>query len=58
MKDIALENARIGQHLTVHKTKLTGAYKLTPQAEIKLSRFPPIERVLVDIVQNRQFNRT
>ena len=57
MKDIASENAPIGQRFTVHKTKLTGPYKPAPQAEVKLSRFPPIERVLVDIVQNRQFKR-
>ncbi len=58
VRDIASENARIGQRFTVHKTKLTGPYKPTPQAEVKLSRFPPIDRVLVDIVQNRQFKRT
>ena len=58
MNNIASENAHIEQRFTVEKNKPTGSYTPAPKAKVKLSRFPPIDRVLVDIVQNRQFWRT
>jgi hypothetical protein len=55
MKNIVSENARIRQRLAVQRFEPTFSHKLAPQAKAKLSRFPPIDRVLMDIVQNKQF---
>ena len=58
MTNTALETARIGLRLTAKKTELISPRKPAPQAKAKLRRFPPIDRVLGEIVENSQFKRT
>ena len=55
MKNIVSENAGFGQRFAVQKIETNFSHTPAPQAKVKLSRFPPIDRVLMDIVQNEQF---
>ena len=55
MKNIVLKNTRIGQRLIVQKNEPTLSQKTANRKQEKLSRFPPIDRVLMDIVQNKRF---
>ena len=55
MTNLISENTPIGQRLIVQKNEPNLWQEAANRTKEKLVRFPPIDRVLADIVQNKQF---
>ena len=55
MKNLISENTPIGQHLIVKKNEPNLLQEAANRTKEKLVRFPPIDRVLVEIAQNKRF---
>jgi hypothetical protein len=55
MTNLISENTPIEQRLIVQKNEPNLWQEAANRTKEKLVRFPPIDRVLADIVQNKQF---
>ena len=55
IKSLISENTPIGERLIVKKNEPNLSQEVANRTKKKLVRFPPIDRVLVEIVQNKQF---